>query len=257
MHLETPRVALSLSQRCALHIQALSRSPREKMMQDPETAPRWGTASGRREHHHAGPQDPLPRLVPLVGERGSSGGWESDFAGWAELMERAAEAMRDAPSDPGLLQAVEACWAISEESEDLLRFAEDHLDECRAWLRRLANSNRATVRWQVYEAIIEAGEEADEILRAGLHDEDSYARRRAALALARTNPPDAKALTKHLMSKEDAYERQAALEMAAAAKDERYLESVCEALRKDPVKHVRDAANQRREGQSPPKKRKR
>ena len=41
-------------------------------------------------------------------------GWESDFAGWAELMERAAEAMRDAPSDPGLLQAVEACWAISE-----------------------------------------------------------------------------------------------------------------------------------------------
>lgn len=185
----------------------------------------------------------------------SENGWESDFAEWAQLMERAAEAMRDAPpNDPELFHAVEACWAISEETEDLLRFAEDHLDECRAWLQRLAKSDQPAVRWQVYEAIIESGEETDEILRAGLDDEDSYARRRAALALARTNPPDAKALTKQLMSRSDAYERQAALEMAASTRDEMFLKSVCEALRRDPVEHVRNAASQRREGQQPPRK---
>lgn len=85
------------------------------------------------------------------------------------------------------------------------------------------------------------GPRAAGLLRAGLDDPDPYARRRALLSLARDEPGDARQLAERFLRDPDPCLRQAALEMARASHDARFMREVARELRDDEAAHVRDA----------------
>ena len=139
-------------------------------------------------------------------------GWQSDFPRWSELMSAAMQAMcQSTELDDAEWQALESCWDISEEGEELLEYASEHIEECWPAIEVLATSTLATCRWQVYEAAASAGKNAEPLLRKALEDQDTYARRRAILALARIKPDEGKALAQSLLEDADPYIRKAAL----------------------------------------------
>lgn len=172
-------------------------------------------------------------------------GWQSDYPEWTALIEAACEMMRAGSTDVSVISALAECWAISEEGEEMRECASVHIDECWDTLQRLADSPLRECRWQVYEAAAAAGERADPLLRAGLKDGDEYCRRRAILALARIAPADARCLAAEYLLDDDAYVRQAAIEMALASQDAEFISDVRRALLNDPVEHVRAAARSR------------
>jgi len=172
-------------------------------------------------------------------------GWEALFPEWDALIAEAARVMTKGLPTEAEVRLLEMCWSISEEDEELLHFAEEHIDECWAVLRRLAVSSDWKVRWQVYEASAAAGRRAEEILRPGLEDTDEYARQRAVLALARVAPDDARALAEVLFEDPAPYIRQAAIELACSVGDREFLRASLERLSHDPVDHVRRQARRK------------
>ncbi len=92
-------------------------------------------------------------------------------------------------------------------------------------------------------AAANAGTRAEGLLRAGMEDQDSYVRRRAALALAKLQPTDAAAISIRMSRDTDPYMRQAALEMAAASNDPKHIRTIATALSSDDVAHVQAAAH--------------
>ncbi len=114
-----------------------------------------------------------------VGADKSEDGWQSDYPRWDELMSAARTAMANPGSVAEHFSDIEFCWAISEGGEDLADYARDNVGECWDLLQRLAHSESRDVRWQAYDAIGFAGAGAEPVLREGLHDPDSYVRRRA------------------------------------------------------------------------------
>jgi HEAT repeat protein len=137
-------------------------------------------------------------------------GWQADFPAWDQLIQAAIRAMQHDTFTAESLKDVERCWAISEEGEDLADFARQHLDACWPVLQQLVHSPNASVRWQVYDVLGDAGPRAEPLLRAGLEDPDSYAKRRAILALARLHPADAGRLATRFADDADPYIRLAA-----------------------------------------------
>src|SRR5688572_13203917 len=87
-------------------------------------------------------------------------GWESGFPDWDLLMHEAKRVMQSDAGTSTSFGELELCWAISEETEDLVDFAKQHLAECWPSLERLAESKDARVRWQVYEVFGAAGDRA-------------------------------------------------------------------------------------------------
>jgi HEAT repeat protein len=149
--------------------------------------------------------------------------------------------MRDDLS-PETFAILAECWSISQEDEELLSFASDHLDSCWSTLQALAGSSLQGCRWQVYEALAGAGQPAEGVLRQGLSDQDAYARRRALLSLAKLRPSDAHDLARRFTKDPDPYMRQAAIEMVLVSADQAFQRNTLTALREDPVDHVRKAA---------------
>lgn len=169
----------------------------------------------------------------------SEQGWESDFPEWVALIAAAAQAMRE-PDPP--IEILEACWDNSQCCQELADDALDDIAACWPALQQLAESTRPGCRWQVYYVASAMGPEADALLRHGLADPDSYARRRALLALANLHPPDAQAIAEPFLSDADPYFRQAAIQMVLVAPDHSFRARVLGRLRNDPVAHVRAAA---------------
>jgi HEAT repeat protein len=148
---------------------------------------------------------------------------------------------RGEPS-PETARILAECWSASQEDEELLSFATEHLDECWPTLRVLATSSLPGCRWQVYAAIAGVGRPAEDVLRKGLLDEDPYARRRALLSLAKVRPADAQNLAERFTRDPDPYMRQAAIEMILASTDKSFQRNAIIVLKTDPVEHVRKAA---------------
>jgi HEAT repeat protein len=172
----------------------------------------------------------------------SENGWATDFPGWHVLVSEAELAMLESEIEPETLAMLEECWAGAEESEELLDFATERVAECWAALTALAASKVAQCRWQVYVAVAAAGSGAAAILRRGMEDSDSYARRRAALALASISPPDAGTMAVQLMREADPFMRMAAIEMAWASNSVELVRQIVRELRVDSVECVRLAA---------------
>jgi hypothetical protein len=170
----------------------------------------------------------------------SESGWQSDFPDWQAFVSAACQVMTQ-PLDAQSIQDVELVWHASEEGEELVDFSRGALDRVHAWLTVLARSSSAAVRWQVYEAL-RAGVGkpwAERMLRAGLQDNDAYARRRAALALAPYRVADAADIVDILMQEEDPYLRQAAVVIASESRDPQLIERIHARVRNDPNDHVR------------------
>jgi HEAT repeat protein len=170
-------------------------------------------------------------------------GWQSDFPGWDLLIAAAKGAMLHGVDD-ATLDIVAECWEASQEGEELLEWARDHIEECWSALERLSCSALSGCRWQVYEAASAAGKKAEPLLRRGLTDPDPYARRRAILALARLRPSGAEELADMLRADADPYIRQASVEMILAAPNEDFRQRALAELARDPVDHVRRAARE-------------
>lgn len=168
-------------------------------------------------------------------------GWESSFPQWAALMDSAKQSLLGDLS-PAALKIMERCWAASQENEELLDFARDHITECWPNVAKLAQSAIGACRWQAYAAAPAIGHAAEGVLRPGLDDGDAYARRRAALALASLAPADAASIAHVLARDADPYIRQAAVEMALASPDVEGRRALHAILSKDEVDHVRTAS---------------
>jgi len=176
----------------------------------------------------------------------SESGWQSDFPRWPELLD-AARAVMMAPFDAQSRSDVELVWEASEEGEEMLEFSSKRLDNTEPWIRELARSNSADIRWQVYDTLRDGvGKQwAEGILRCGLVDADPYARRRAALALAAHRVADVEDIVKALVQEHDPYLRQAAAVLAAESLDPSLVQKTRSALTHDPAQQVRDAVAQR------------
>lgn len=172
----------------------------------------------------------------------SEEGWESDFPNWHALIETACLAMTSGDLSKETATMLASCWAASQESEELLSFATEHLDDCWPALQVLSSATLPSCRWQIYAAASGAGARAEDMLRRGLVDDDPYARRRALLSLAAIRPSDAQSLAERYATDPEPYMRQAAIEMIAVTPDRTYRRNALDALRVDPVEHVRAAA---------------
>lgn len=133
----------------------------------------------------------------------SEDGWETTFPKWKQILDLAKKIMLQPSFTDEELYLVETCWEISEEDEDLADIARGNVLECWGMLCRLSQSQRPDVRWQVYDTIPSAGQQALPILMEGLNDSDAYCRRRAILALVRLDPGYSKTLGARFLTDAD------------------------------------------------------
>lgn len=143
----------------------------------------------------------------------SEDGWQALFPEWQALVDAALSTMKRSELSGQELEDVEFVWLISEEDEDMADQAKKHLNRYWPVIVRLAGSSHSEVRWQIYEVLSHAGKKAELLLRAGLKDQNSYARRRALLGLARLKPSDAFEIGKSFAGDPDPYIQQAAKEL--------------------------------------------
>lgn len=177
------------------------------------------------------------------GEAGSA----YSFPQWPQLLAAAEKLLLSPALPPDVLAELAACWAASEEGEELCDFAKSHASECLPVLERLSESSLPACRWQVYDAAAFAGVPGETIIRNGLTDPDSYARRRAVLALSKLGPRDACSLAVSLIKDPDPYMRQASIELILICEDLEFKERSLTELSEDPVAHVREHARRARE----------
>lgn len=168
--------------------------------------------------------------------------WQSDYPSWDKLIQVAILSMLNFTGNTDDLKSIEFCWKISEETEDMADFAKHHITECWMVLESLAVSPYSEVRWQVYDVLGFNGDEAQNLLRVGLTDEDSYCRRRAVLSLSRFHLDDAQDIAEKLIQDKDPYIRQSAVEVVRNSKDKELIHKVKTKLQNDSDNHVREAA---------------
>jgi hypothetical protein len=169
-------------------------------------------------------------------------GWQSSFTYWMDLIATAKRVMLKDELTSQELNELEFCWSISEETEDLVDFAIEHVKKVWEILEILANSKDKNVRWQIYCVFGEVGGKSESLLRDGLKDPDPYCRRRALLALAKLEPIDADQIAERFVDDEDPYLRQASIEMICVSKNYNFRKQMKRHLLKDPVGHVVSAA---------------
>jgi len=174
----------------------------------------------------------------------SENGWETDFPEWPALMELATQTMTAPEASPKELELVAFCWSISDESEELSSAAAEQNDQCMPALDYIARHGNERARWQVFAAIEKITAATKKLLEAGLSDSDLYCRRRAVLSWARLGLPNQKQIIEANIRHQDPYLRQATLDLAESSGDPSILTEVRMTLLRDPVDHVRRAAEQ-------------
>jgi hypothetical protein len=123
----------------------------------------------------------LQRLLEEWHEWAKSGdrdenGWESDFPAWPALLRAAHAVMTSgADLDAESIAMLDECWSISEEDEEILQYAVQHIHRCWPTIQALASSAHPASRWQAYEAASRDPPRGESILRKGLGDPDLYA----------------------------------------------------------------------------------
>lgn len=139
-------------------------------------------------------------------------GWQSSYPDWAALIHTACQTMIG-PLESSSVRDLQLIWAAAEEGEELLDFARSRLAAVQPWLMELSRAPEAAVRWQVYDALLDAAGSpwAEAILRGGISDPDPYARRRAFLALCSSGPADCAELVDTLSRDSDAENRRIAI----------------------------------------------
>ncbi len=172
-------------------------------------------------------------------------GWEIEFPKWSLLVIVAENAMVRGARDKETLSLLEKCWEISECCEEISDFARDHIDECLDVVTEMAKSEVRDVRYQAYSVLSNAGATGETILRRSLNDADSYARRRAYLALAEICSDDAFALAAGIIEDQDPYMRIAAVELLRCCSDPKLLEEAKRQLLADRNPLVRKAAEEK------------
>jgi hypothetical protein len=175
-------------------------------------------------------------------QRKDEDGWEVGFPKFQELMSSARQVIVGREITDSDLLALEKCFAISEETEDLLQFLRLQDRDCTDLIRRLLQSSDPKVRWQVYAALTRRFPENEHILRNGLLDPDPYCRRRALLALAEQDIQDWRELSDRYLCDQDPYIRQAAMQVVAKHSDKLTRAQIAQRMIEDPVEHVRMAA---------------
>jgi len=114
-------------------------------------------------------------------------GWEAIFPDWGALIDATLDVMRSSsPDNLDVIKTVDAVWQLDHEDEILLDTVADDRTSFQNWTIALARSESAIVRWQIYEVLGRWGIELDRLREAAKSDPDSYARRRAVFAIART-----------------------------------------------------------------------
>ena len=171
-------------------------------------------------------------------------GWESYYPDWLSLMKCAAHCMCKYIGDDAVFAALERCWSLSQEGEELLDFAQENIQECFNVLVKLVESDDSGVRWQVYVALASAGLKGEPIIRAGLEDSDNYARRRALLSLVQLRPVDGDELAERFMVDKDPYMRQASAKLLLGTRNQELLGRAGKILLNDPVDFVKEAAKE-------------
>jgi HEAT repeat protein len=174
----------------------------------------------------------------------SENGWETDFPQWPALVEVASQAMTDAEASPRELELLSFCWSISDETEELSSAAAEQNDQCLPALEHIAAHGDQRARWQVFAAIELVNERTKKLLETGLSDPDLYCRRRAVLSWARLGLPNQKQIIEANIRHSDPYLRQATLDLAESSGDPAILTEVRMTLLRDPVDHVRRAAEE-------------
>lgn len=170
-------------------------------------------------------------------------GWPSDFPDWDLLIKIANATMLQPKWDDTTYACMVLCWQISEETEIIADFTANNLTQCIDKLEKLANSDKPQVRWQVYACLINSkGTTVNHLLRKGIHDLDSYARRRALISLAKLEPSDAIEIASQLITDNDPYIRQVSIEFLRSNVSGSRQRKMLSVLANDPVEHVRNSA---------------
>lgn len=137
-------------------------------------------------------------------------GWQSNYPEWPALMQVCEQSMKSENLDSKQLSAIEVCWKISEESEQLADFASKNVNTLYPLLERLSHSKYPEVRWQVYSILPTAGKKSEGLIREGTSDTDAYVKRRALIALASLEPDDKIKLANMCRESDDPYINQLA-----------------------------------------------
>lgn len=139
--------------------------------------------------------------------------WESDYPRWTALVQACCAVMRQDPLPDSAVLLVEACWFLSEETEDMSEWASTNLDQCVAAIDRLARSTYRDVRRQVYVALYRWPAQGLPVLRQALSDPDAQCRLSAVEGLIHICPQDHAALALKIIDDPDKFVRELAVEL--------------------------------------------
>ena len=173
----------------------------------------------------------------------SHDGWPSEFPGWSDLIQVAKSLITSTVTDPSTVTALCEAFSLSEEDEELLDFARENVAICLPMLEELTHCERRECRWQAYAALSGGGDRAQRVLRSGLHDVDTYVRRRAIQSLAAHKPVDACELADALIQDNDPYLRLAAIDLVVVCRDSAFKARALTRLANDSEEFVRKAAS--------------
>jgi HEAT repeat protein len=175
-------------------------------------------------------------------EKHRSGEWECDYEHWNELY-AAAISLINLHNDGNITRelADELLYVIARDNEC------EHLRHCLldaplllSKLAQLAvSSNESHAKWQIVTAVAEVRlDNAPDLIRPFLTDDNEYVRRRSLMAIAPISPAEAEQIAISNLSDENEYTRIAALHALHLA-NSLQLRNWLGRLEKDPSEHVR------------------
>jgi hypothetical protein len=170
------------------------------------------------------------------------GEWECDYEHWGDLWSSAESAInrfRDGNAPDEIID--DLIYAIARDNED--EIIAEHLLHTPPLLTQLAKSamscSESDAKWQIAQTVAEAKlDNAAELIRPFLQDENEYVRRRALLAFGTFSPQEAEQIALTNLNDEFEYSRIAALHVLHDIGSERLLECL-DRHETDPSEYVR------------------
>ncbi len=172
-------------------------------------------------------------------QAGHSGEWECDYEGWPELLEAAHAALAGINLVDADIDLILYALARNNECENIMGMLEEHPFNGMSVARVGVTYPDRDARWQV--AVFLGTRDDDEgrsLLRRMVLDDDEYVRRRALLAIVRTDPIFAEATALTWLCAEHEYARLAGLSVLDEVGSPRLKDATAQ-LKDDPSPHVR------------------